>query len=151
MNAAEHDRNHELLCAWILGETSAEETREVEQALAASPALRAERERLEQTIHLVQDSYSGAAKLPEEAMAQATGLLAFYSLQRKPEDGVMYYLVGVDKARFKRPVEPGDQLRVEVQLQRRIRDIYRFSGVASVDGVVVSTAEFMTTKMEVDR
>ncbi len=86
-----------------------------------------------------------------EAMAQATGLLAFYSLQRKPEDSVMYYLVGVDKARFKRPVEPGDQLRVEVQLQRRIRDIYRFSGVASVDGVVVSTAEFMTTKMEVDR
>ena len=85
-----------------------------------------------------------------EAMAQATGLLAFYSLQRKPEDGVMYYLVGVDKARFKRPVTPGDQLRLEVHLQRRIRDIYRFSGVATVSGEIVSTAEFMTTKMEVD-
>ena len=85
-----------------------------------------------------------------EAMAQATGLLAFYSLQQKPENRVMYYLVGVDKARFKRPVEPGDQLRLEVQLQRRIRDIYRFSGVATVSGEVVSTAEFMTTKMEVD-
>jgi len=69
MNAAEHDRNHELLCAWILGEASAEEAREVELALAASPELRAERERLEQTILLVQDSLSGDAKLSEESMA----------------------------------------------------------------------------------
>lgn len=83
-----------------------------------------------------------------EALAQATGLLAFYSFDERARDGTMYYLVGVDKARFKQPVEPGDQLVMEVELQRQIKGIYRFAGTAKVDGALVSTAEFMTTKME---
>ena len=85
-----------------------------------------------------------------ESMAQATGLLAFYSRDEKARDGVVYYLVGVDKARFKKPVQPGAQLRLDVQLKRTIRDIFKFSAVATVDGEVVCTAEFMTTKMEGD-
>lgn len=85
-----------------------------------------------------------------EAMAQATGLLAFYSRGENPDDGTMYMLVGVDKARFKQPVSPGDQLVMDVRLERRIRDIYRFSATATVEGRVVSTAEFMTTKMVVE-
>lgn len=86
-----------------------------------------------------------------EAMAQATGLLAFYSRGENPNDGTMYYLVGVDKARFKRPVEPGDQLIMDVRLDRQIRGIFRFIAEARVDGETVATAEFMTTKMEISR
>jgi len=83
-----------------------------------------------------------------EALAQATGLLAFHSRGENAEDGTMYYLVGVDKARFKRPVEPGDQLRLSVRLVRQLRGIYRFEGEALVEEAVVATGEFMTTKME---
>ncbi|MGD9602776.1 MAG: 3-hydroxyacyl-ACP dehydratase FabZ [Bradyrhizobium sp.] len=83
-----------------------------------------------------------------EAMAQATGLLAFHSHQARSQNQNVYYLVGVDKARFKRPVEPGDQLVLTAQMQRRIRGIYRFAAEAHVDGVLVSSAEFMTTEAE---
>ncbi len=83
-----------------------------------------------------------------EAMAQATGLLAFYSHQAKSDSRNMYYLVGVDKARFKRPVEPGDQLLLTAQMQRRIRGIYKFTAAAHVGDDLVSRAEFMTTEME---
>lgn len=83
-----------------------------------------------------------------EAIAQATGVLAFYSLNKTPEDNTLYYLVGLDKARFKKPVVPGDQLRLEVNLTREIKGIYRFDGVAKVDGKVVASAEIMTAKQE---
>lgn len=83
-----------------------------------------------------------------EALAQATGMLAFYSNQAKSEQGNMYYLVGVDKARFKHPVTPGDQLLLNATLVRKIRGIYRFDAHAEVDGKVVATAEFMTTERE---
>lgn len=85
-----------------------------------------------------------------EAMAQATGLLAFYSLGENADDGTMYYLVGVDRARFKRPVEAGDQLLMDIKLTRQIRGIYRFAGEASVAGRMVATAEFMTTKTRIE-
>ncbi|MGE0385885.1 MAG: 3-hydroxyacyl-ACP dehydratase FabZ [Gammaproteobacteria bacterium] len=83
-----------------------------------------------------------------EALAQATGLLAFHSLNECARDGTVYYLVGVDKARFKRPVRPGDQLHMHVKLERQIRGIYRFSAVGRVDDTVVTTADFMTTKTD---
>ncbi len=86
-----------------------------------------------------------------EALAQATGLLAFYSLNEGAADGTMYYLVGVDKARFKHPVMPGDQLRMEVRLLREIHGIYRLSALGKVADRVVATAEFMTTKMDLAR
>ena len=82
-----------------------------------------------------------------EAMAQSTGVLAFYSLQTTSRDDSMYYLVGVDKARFKRPVGPGDQLILNAKLVRSIRGIYRFEATAHVGDELVSSAEFMTTEM----
>jgi 3-hydroxyacyl-[acyl-carrier-protein] dehydratase len=83
-----------------------------------------------------------------EAMAQATGVLAFYSHKTQSKSDAAYYLVGVDKARFKRPVGPGDQLIMKAQLSRRIRGIYRFDATATVDDELVSSATFMTTEME---
>ncbi len=83
-----------------------------------------------------------------EAIAQATGVLAFYSLNKTPDENTLYYLVGIDKARFKSPVGPGDQLRLEVRLTREIRGIYRFDGLARVDGKIVASAEIMTAKQE---
>lgn len=78
-----------------------------------------------------------------EALAQATGLLAMQTANTA--DDATYYLVGVDKARFKRPVVPGDQLRLEVEVTKKRRDIWVFDCVASVDGKSVATAEVMCT------
>lgn len=82
-----------------------------------------------------------------EAMAQATGLLCFHTWGAQASDDSMYFLVGIDKARFKRPVTPGDQLRIEVRLLRLIRGIYRFSGTVHVGETLVSSAQLMTTTM----
>lgn len=78
-----------------------------------------------------------------EALAQATGLLALQSNDVDKE--TIYYLVGVDKARFKRPVEPGDQLVLEVEELKNRRGIYVFYAEAKVDGSVVASAEIMCT------
>ncbi|MGD8956711.1 MAG: 3-hydroxyacyl-ACP dehydratase FabZ [Chromatiaceae bacterium] len=78
-----------------------------------------------------------------EAMAQATGLLAMESAA-VPEECI-YYLVGVDKARFKRPVIPGDQLRFEVEVLKNRREIWVFAAEATVDGSLVASAEIMCT------
>ncbi len=78
-----------------------------------------------------------------EALAQATGLLAMES--EEVSGAAIYYLVGVDKARFKRPVVPGDQLRLEVSVTRQRRGIWSFSGKATVDGAVCASAEIMCT------
>lgn len=84
-----------------------------------------------------------------EAMAQATGLLAMAS--RPDEVGnKLYYFVGIDKARFKRPVEPGDQLIMEVKLGPVRRGIWKFDAEARVDDRVVATAEVMCTARDVD-
>ena len=81
-----------------------------------------------------------------EAMAQATGLLAFYSNRASGGSEHVYYLVGIDKARFKRPVGAGDQLVLEAQLRREMRGIFRFDATAKVDDKVVAVAEIMTTE-----
>jgi 3-hydroxyacyl-[acyl-carrier-protein] dehydratase len=86
-----------------------------------------------------------------ESMAQATGMLAFYSNQARGDAGNVYYLVGVDKARFKRPVNAGDQLILTASLKRQIRGIYSFDARATVDGNVVATAELMTTERTAER
>lgn len=78
-----------------------------------------------------------------EALAQATGLLAFATAGRTPEDDELYYFVGIDKARFKRPVRPGDQLLLKAELQRTIRGIWKFAARAEVDERVVAQAEIM--------
>ena len=78
-----------------------------------------------------------------EALAQATGILAFATADEAPGADTLYYFVGIDKARFRKPVEPGDQLRLEVRLIRRIRTVWRFSAEALVDDRVVASAELM--------
>ncbi len=83
-----------------------------------------------------------------EAMAQATGLLAFKSHNARSSSNSIYYLVGVDKARFKRPVVPGDQVILTAYLKRTIRGIFKFETTAHVGEDLVATAEFMTTQME---
>lgn len=83
-----------------------------------------------------------------EAMAQATGLLAAKSHATHPDSASMYYLVGVDKARFKRPVGPGDQLLLTAHLRRTLRGIFKFETTAHVAGELVAVADFMTTRME---
>jgi len=86
-----------------------------------------------------------------EALAQATGLLASESA---PEilagKNFIYYLVGLDKARFKRPVVPGDQLRLEVEYLRHKRNIWAFSCRAEVDGEFVASAEIMCAAAEAE-
>ncbi len=80
-----------------------------------------------------------------EAMAQACGLLAFETEGEWPEGNKIFYLVGSDRVRFKRPVEPGDQLRLEVRILRRKRGIWVFDGQALVDGKAVAEAEILCT------
>jgi len=85
-----------------------------------------------------------------EALAQATGMLAFVSEGGKPDRNAMYYLVGIDKARFKRPVEPGDQLILEVSMSRLRRGVGVFSGQAKVDGQLAASAELMCARRDID-
>lgn len=78
-----------------------------------------------------------------EAMAQAAGILVFRTLGSKPEADSVYYLAGIDKARFKRPVVPGDQLELEVTLERGLRGVWKFACAAKVEGKVVCEAEML--------
>ena len=76
-----------------------------------------------------------------EALAQAAALLAFDALDTSPSDDMVYYFAGIDGARFKRPVEPGDQLILDVELLRMKAGIFKFNARASVDGDLAVEAE----------
>ena len=78
-----------------------------------------------------------------EALAQATGLLGFRTMSEEPSNEVLYMLVGVDNVRFKRQVVPGDQLLMKVKVERRSRVVWKFSCEATVDGVLVTTADLL--------
>ncbi|MDP1707472.1 MAG: 3-hydroxyacyl-ACP dehydratase FabZ [Gammaproteobacteria bacterium] len=84
-----------------------------------------------------------------EAMAQATGILAFRTTQTRPSEHLLYYLVGIDDARFKQPVEPGDQLIIEVRTERNMRGLWKFSAEAKVEGKLVANANLMCARKEV--
>lgn len=81
-----------------------------------------------------------------EALAQAAGVLGFVTENRRPDDGYMYLLVGVDKARFKRQVVPGDQLILKASYITVKRNILKFSGEARVEGQLVASAEFLVAE-----
>ena len=85
-----------------------------------------------------------------EALAQAAGLLAFDAMGQVPDENNIYYFVGIDSARFKRPVVPGDQLVLEITIDRVRAGIWKFKAVASVDGEVAAEAELMCTMRQVD-
>src|SRR6185436_9645849 len=78
-----------------------------------------------------------------ESMAQAAGILVFRTQGNKPDANSAYYLAGIDKARFKRPVVPGDQLELEVNLERGVRGVWKFSCTARVEGAIVCEAEML--------
>ena len=80
-----------------------------------------------------------------EAMAQTAALLAFETLGVTPDDKTVYYFAGIDGARFKRPVEPGDQLIMDVTLDRMKAGIFKFKGITRVAGEVACEAELMCT------
>ncbi|MEQ5837434.1 3-hydroxyacyl-ACP dehydratase FabZ [Marinobacter halodurans] len=84
-----------------------------------------------------------------EAMAQLSGILGFVTVDRKPSDGVIHYLAGSSKARFKRPVVPGDQLRLESRFISDKHGIWKFDCRALVDDKVACVAEIMTAEREV--
>jgi 3-hydroxyacyl-[acyl-carrier-protein] dehydratase len=80
-----------------------------------------------------------------EAMAQAAGILVFRTLQTTPDDKSVYYYAGIDNARFKRPVVPGDPLEVEVTILGSKRGVWKFGCVARVGAAVVAEAEILCT------
>jgi 3-hydroxyacyl-[acyl-carrier-protein] dehydratase len=84
-----------------------------------------------------------------EALAQAAALLSFETAGKEPDDNSVYYFAGIDGARFKRPVEPGDQLLLEVTLLRVKSGIYKFAARASVDAEVAVEAELMCAMRQV--
>ena len=93
--------------------------------------------------------FPGAPVMPGvlilEAMAQAAALLSFKTKGYAPEDIGVVYFAGIDGARFKKPVKPGDQLVLKVEIVREIRGIWKYTGRAEVDGAMVAEAELMAT------
>ena len=80
-----------------------------------------------------------------EALAQAAAILSFRTLGTRPDDRSVYYFVGIDEARFKRPVVPGDQLLLEVTLERSVRGIWKFRAEARVGESLAAEARLMCT------
>jgi 3-hydroxyacyl-[acyl-carrier-protein] dehydratase len=81
-----------------------------------------------------------------EAMAQASGILVFRTRNAKPDANTVYYYAGIDKARFKRPIVPGDQLEIEATILAHKRGIWKFACVSRVAGVVNAEAEILCTE-----
>lgn len=81
-----------------------------------------------------------------EAMAQAAGILVFRTQNQKPGSHAVYYYAGIDEARFKRPVVPGDRLEIEARILAHKRIIWKFACVARVDGAIVAEAVILCTE-----
>jgi 3-hydroxyacyl-[acyl-carrier-protein] dehydratase len=86
-----------------------------------------------------------------EAMAQAAAILSFKTMGVKPSDDSVYYFAGIDSARFKKPVSPGDQIIFNVKIDRILKGIWKYSGVARVDGNVVAEAQMMCILKAIDK
>lgn len=83
-----------------------------------------------------------------EAMAQASAILAASGLNKKPEENTVYLFAGVDKARFKRAIEPGDQIIFDIEIIRQVKNVWKCGGTASVDGELSCSAELLFTYRE---
>ncbi|MDR2166081.1 MAG: 3-hydroxyacyl-ACP dehydratase FabZ [Zoogloeaceae bacterium] len=84
-----------------------------------------------------------------EALAQAAGILSFKTMDAKPTDDSVFYFVGIDNARFKKPVMPGDQLHLFVENERRVRNVWKYRAVAKVDDTVAAEASLMCAKQDI--
>lgn len=85
-----------------------------------------------------------------EALAQASGLLSFRTIDENPSDNILFMLVGVDKVKFKKQVVPGDQLELHAELIRQKGRMWIFSAEAKVDGQTVASAEIKTASTTTD-
>ncbi|MFN4325980.1 MAG: 3-hydroxyacyl-ACP dehydratase FabZ [Azonexus sp.] len=83
-----------------------------------------------------------------EALAQAAGILSFKTEDKKPTQNDVFYFAGIDEARFKRPVMPGDQLNLHVEIERQMRGVWKFKGEARVDGQLAAEARLMCAKRD---
>lgn len=81
-----------------------------------------------------------------EALAQASGILIFQTIGRYPSEDELFYLAGINNARFKRMVIPGDVLKLDIELLKNAHGLWKFKGTASVDGEVACVAEFMNIR-----
>ena len=99
-----------------------------------------------------QGHFPGAPVMPGvliiEALAQAAAILSFKTLGNRPDHKSVYYFVGIDEARFKRPVRPGDQLILDVNLERLLRGLWKFGAQARVGEALVAEARLMCTVRE---
>jgi len=84
-----------------------------------------------------------------EALAQAAGILSFVTTGERPDDDSVFYFVGIDNARFKKPVMPGDQLHLHVSIARQVRGIWKYRAEARVDDAVAAEADLMCAKRAV--
>ena len=85
-----------------------------------------------------------------EALAQASAILAFDNVDVRPDDNTVFYFVGIDNARFKKPVEPGDQLMLHATLERSKAGVVKFAAHATVNDTVVVSADLMCTMRRLD-
>ena len=85
-----------------------------------------------------------------ESMAQATAILCMRTLKQLPADGAIYYFVGIDGARFRTPVLPGDQLQLRIDILKHSRGIWKVKASASVAGKNVAAAELMGALREIE-
>ena len=86
-----------------------------------------------------------------EALAQAAALLSFKTMDTKPTEDSVYYFAGIDNARFKKPVNPGDQIILHVKIDRVLKGIWKYSGTATVDNEVVAEASMMCILKEIKK
>ena len=86
-----------------------------------------------------------------EALAQAAALLSFKTMDTKPTEDSVYYFAGIDNARFKKPVNPGDQIVLHVKIDRVLKGIWKYSGTASVDNEIVAEANMMCILKEIQK
>ena len=86
-----------------------------------------------------------------EAMAQAAAILSFKTMNTKPSEESVYYFAGIDSARFKKPVGPGDQIILNVKIIRILKGIWKYSGVATVGNDIVAEASMMCILKEIKK
>ena len=86
-----------------------------------------------------------------EALAQAAALLSFKTMDTKPTEDSVYYFAGIDNVRFKKPVYPGDQIILNVKIERILKGIWKYIGTASVDNEVVAEANMMCILKEINK
>lgn len=86
-----------------------------------------------------------------EALAQAAAILSFLTMNEKPDENSLYYFVGIDNARFKKPVSPGDALHLHVALDKHMRGVWRYNAQAKVEGDLVAEAQLLCAKRDIQK